>query len=265
MNRQILSSGTIVCLAILIYGWTQSSTSGASDYDCRNQAAKAGSSKAPNQLSSAEKHCLPKAVIATSNTTEPLFNLQWSQGGKDRLPNTMETLYSSLLEKAQALASREQFGQAIATIAGIPKNSRHYEMAQQLQEDWSRELLRQATLHCQQAQVKTAIAILQAIPETSQLHDRAVELRQLWSKQARQLNQAIAAEKVGDWQRAIDATKSLEGSLMYNSLLVQELLQQAMTKLYEPDQTLLQIATADLPTVQPADMTSLEVTSTIVD
>ncbi len=256
MNRQILSSGTIVCSAILIYGWTQSPTSEASDYACKKQVAKAGSSNASQQLSKAEKHCLPKAVIATSSNPEPLFNLQWSQGDRDKLPNTMENLYSNLLEKAQALASREQFGQAITTIAGIPKNSRHYEIAQQLQEDWSKELLRQATLQCQQAQVKVAISMLQTIPENSQFHDRALELKQRWSQEAKWLNRAIAAKKVGEWQEAINAIKSLEGSLMYNSLLVQELLQQAVTKLYEPDQTLLQIATADLPTIQPSDMTS---------
>ncbi|MBD2020183.1 hypothetical protein H6F43_08285 [Leptolyngbya sp. FACHB-36] len=138
-------------------------------------------------------------------------------------------------------------------ISGIPKNSRHYEMAQRLQEDWSRELLRQATNYCRQAKVETAVSMLSTIPATSQLHDRVTELRQRWSKQAKVLDQAIAAKDAEDWQQAISAIKSLEGSPMYHSLPVQELLQQAMTNLYEPEESLTEIATSDLPAVELSD------------
>jgi hypothetical protein len=257
MNRQVLSSGMIVCSALLICGWTQSSASD-SHSDCVNQSVQKDSSNAPDKVGGAEKHCLKKTTIATSSSTpEHLLNLQWGNRGTDKLPNNMETVYSNLLKQAQTLASRDQLEQAIATTVGIPKNSQSYGAAQQLQEDWSRELLRRATVYCQQAQVKTALSILNAIPSTSQLSDRVAELRQRWGQQAVSLNQAIAAKEAGNWQEAIRAVDSLEGSLMYNSLPVQELLQQAVTSLYEPDRTMLQIATADLPSVQlPAAATT---------
>ncbi|WP_206754547.1 hypothetical protein, partial [Leptolyngbya sp. FACHB-36] len=157
------------------------------------------------------------------------------------------------LKQAQASASRDQIADAMNGISGIPKNSRHYEMAQRLQEDWSRELLRQATNYCRQAKVETAVSMLSTIPATSQLHDRVTELRQRWSKQAKVLDQAIAAKDAEDWQQAISAIKSLEGSPMYHSLPVQELLQQAMTNLYEPEESLTEIATSDLPAVELSD------------
>ncbi len=169
----------------------------------------------------------------------------------------METVYSNLLEQAQASAKQNQFTQAITTLAGIPKNSRHYEMAQQLQEDWSQELVGQASSSYQQAQLTTAITTLSAIPATSRSHDRAMELQNRWKQQSAQLNRAIAAKKSGDWQAEINAIQSLEGTPLYQTLPVQELLQQAISNRYEPDPTLLRIATADLP---PASATPSQAT-----
>jgi hypothetical protein len=173
---------------------------------------------------------------------ERLLEMQWG----DRLPSDLETVYDTLLQQAQVSASQEQFMQAIADTTGIPKNSRHYAMAQQLREDWARELMRQATRECQKANVTKAIAMLNAVPQSSQFHARATELKQLWTQHAKILKRAIAAKNTGNWQQAIDAVQSLEETPMYHSLLVQELLQKSLTKLHEPDRTLLQIATADL-------------------
>jgi hypothetical protein len=233
-----------------VSGWVQSPVPELTD-DCAERSAK---TTPPNQVSESEKHCLNQTAIApTLNPPEPLFDLQWGDRKPNQLPRKMEAMYDDLLNQAQASASRDHFTEAISTIAGIPKNSRHYETAQQLQEDWSRELMRQASNQWQQAQMKAAISTLSHIPATSQLGDRVTELKQRWKQQAIVLERAISAKKAGDWQKVIDTVRSLEGSPMYHSLPVQALLQQAITNLYEPDHTLLQIATADLPTFQIPD------------
>ncbi|QZZ19245.1 hypothetical protein J5X98_17805 [Leptothermofonsia sichuanensis E412] len=247
MNPQVLKSGTVVCSAILVSGWGQSLVSELTD-DCGNQSAKTAP---PNQVRESENHCLKqKAIAPILHPPEAVFNLQWGDRKPNKLPTRMEAMYADLLNQAQEAASREQFAKAISAIAGIPRNSRHYETAQQLQADWSRELLRQATNQWQQAQIQVAIATLNQIPAGSQLGDRVTELKQHWKQQAMVLRQAIAAQKAGNWQQVIDTLHSLEGSPLYHSLPVQKLLQQSITNLYEPDHTLLQIATADLPTAQ---------------
>ncbi|NJP09711.1 MAG: hypothetical protein HC866_09655 [Leptolyngbyaceae cyanobacterium RU_5_1] len=251
MNRQVLSGGTIVCSAMIFYGWAQSSASNPNSPECSDRSAKPASSRPSKQSTDAKKHCSQLPTIEMGiNIPEQLLNLQWGNRKSNQLGNNIETVYDNLIKQAQTLASRNQPMQAIAKIAGIPRNSRHYEMAQQLQEDWSRELLRQATGECQQARVAKALSMLNAIPATSRSRNRATELRRHWSQQAGFLNRAIAARKTGNWQGVIDAIQLLEGAPMYHSLLVQGLLQQAMTNLYEPDAVMLQTATEDLPTVQ---------------
>ena len=245
------SSSMIVCTALLINSGSQAAVSEVSIQTCEKVSDGAG----------VDKQCSPVVQHSTTASPEQLSDHQWSdqlqsQEQSDKLPSQMEAVYADLLNQAQAAASRDQLTEAVNTVAGIPKNSRHYELVQQLQEDWSQELMRQAASHIQQAEVAPAIALLNSIPETSQWHDRGAELRQRWSQQAKLLNQAVAAKSAEDWQGVIDATKLLEGSPLYNSLPVQELLQQAMTKRYEPDAALLKIATADapiMPTVVPPE------------
>ncbi|NJK54363.1 MAG: hypothetical protein HC936_19210 [Leptolyngbyaceae cyanobacterium SU_3_3] len=141
------------------------------------------------------------------HSPEPASRGEWSgrpfeqlQSQQNKLPRKMEAMYADLLNQSQAAASRDQLTEAIQTIAGIPTNSQHHELAQQLQEDWSRELVRQATNRFQQGEVAPAIALLKSIPITSQWHDRAIELRQRWDQQAKLLNQATAATAAADWQ-----------------------------------------------------------------
>lgn len=250
MSLRVLSGGTIVCSALLMYGWVKSLpvTPGA---HCDQQPDKTNS--ANSDRAKAANYCVKKAAISLPNLIpERLLNWQWGNGSKNQLPARMEAEYEAELGAAQAFVSRDRLPQAIAKAAGIPKNSRHFEKAQQLQADWSRELLRQATSEYQQARIAKAMAMLQVIPSTSPLHSQVVELRQRWSQQAGLLNRAMAAKAAGDWQGAIDAIKALEAAPVYHSLVVQNLLQHALIKLYEPDQTLLQIATDDLPSAPMA-------------
>ncbi|PSB17131.1 hypothetical protein C7B65_19675 [Phormidesmis priestleyi ULC007] len=248
--RMAASSGMIVCSALLINNGSQAAAE-INTQPCEQPSNSAG----------VEKHCSKAVQHSTAASPEQLSNHQWSDQLQsheqlDKLPSQMEAAYADLLNQAQAAASRDQLTEAVNTVAGIPKNSQHYELVQQLQEEWSQELVRQATSHIQQAEITPAIALLNSIPETSQWHDRGTELKQRWSQQAKLFNQAVAAKSAADWQGVIDAIKSLEGSPLYNSLPVQELLQQAMTKRYEPDAALLQIATADapmMPTVVPPE------------
>jgi hypothetical protein len=245
--KLVASSGMIVCSAMLINQAFQATVSEASPQPCEG----------PSNVSESSNHCPQVIPQSVSVPPEPLANHQWSdlfglQGQSDKLPAQMEATYSDLLNQAQASASRDQLTEAVKIIAGIPKNSRHHELAQQLEDDWSRELVRQATTRFQQADITTAIALLENIPNTSEWHDRTAELRDRWSQQARVYDRAVAAKSARDWQGAINAIKLLEGSPIYNSLPVQELLQQAMIKLYEPDPSLVQIAAADSPTMAVA-------------
>jgi hypothetical protein len=248
MSLRLISGSAIVCSALLAYGWAKPFAS-ESQTSCGEQPDRPNTSNQSNPATAAESQCSKPVSVPIS---EQLLNLQWGNWSNNQLPNQLEAEYGKQLMQAQATASRNLFPQAIATIAGIPRNSRHFETAQQLQEDWSRELLRQAASECQQAQVDKAVAILEAIPSTSQLYSQAIELQKLWKQQAVFLNRAVAAKAAGDWQGAIAAIKSLEGSSMYHSLFVQDLMQTAMIKLYEPDQTLLEIATIDVPSQEPA-------------
>ncbi len=247
MSRQILERGALACSFLALYGWAHPSASEPTLPHCE---------PAPN-VAGTQDHCLqnaqslPNPQQAKGTAPEALVHDQWSDRRLSKLPSKIEAVYSDLLQQAQAFSDREQLKEAINRVAGIPKNSQHYEMAHQLQEDWSKELLRQASSECQHARVAKAIGMLDMIPATSQLHDRAAELRQRWSKQDSFLQQAIAFKGTGDWQGVIDSVKALEGTPMYQSLAVQELLQKAMTQLFTPDATMLQVATEDLPAIPP--------------
>lgn len=239
--RIVASSGMILCSAMLI-----------------NLGLEATGSETPPQPCDAatDHHCQTPAPSQITVTPESKAQPQWSDRfveqlkvsqPAEKLPQEVETTYSELLNRAQAAASRDQLTIAVETVSGIPKNSQSYEVAQQLEEDWSKELVRQATNHFQQAEVTTSIALIDKIPESSDWHDRGTELKQQWKKQAELLNQAKSAKSSEDWQGTINAIKSLEGTPLYHSLPVQELLQQAMINRYEPDPALLQIAVEDAP------------------
>ncbi|MBE9008947.1 hypothetical protein IQ250_01840 [Pseudanabaenaceae cyanobacterium LEGE 13415] len=247
--RIVASSGMILCSAILI-----------------NLGLEATGSETPappcDLTTTKDNHCQTTTEQRIDVSPEATAKPQWSDRFTDQLkinkspetlPKEVETTYSELLNRAQAAASRDQLTTAVETVSGIPKNSQYFEMAQQLEEDWSKELVRQATNHFQQAEVTTSIALIDKIPESSEWHDRGTELKQQWKKQAALLNQAKSAKSAEDWQGTINAIKAMEGTPLYNSLPVQELLQQAMINRYEPDPALLQIAVEDAPMLPQAD------------
>lgn len=158
------------------------------------------------------------------------------------LPREIEGLYDRLLTKARSVATRDQLAEAINTVAGIPKNSMSYGEAQQLQEDWTQELLQRASSQYKRANMRMAIWMLKAIPSTSQRYDRATELQQRWAKEWTALRQASAAKKQGDWKGVMSSLTLLKDSMLYQSSLAQEMLQQATANLYSTDKTLVQIS-----------------------
>ena len=248
MSRQVLERGVLACSALALYGWSQPSVSEPiTQHDC----------KPASTVSSAKSSCVQNSKSSAANRLsstppEQLVNDQWSDRRSNPLPDKMEAVYGDLVAQAQTLVGRNQFTQAVDLIGGIPRNSRHYGMAQQLQEDWSRELLRQASSDYEQGLIGQALSRLDTIPSTSQLHDRVAEIQQRWHKQESVLQRAIALKQAGNWQGVTDTIKALEGTPMYQSLLVQGLVQQAMTQLYKPDAAMLQIAMDDLPAVPSA-------------
>lgn len=264
LNLKIVASGSmLLCSAMLLNSGAQLTKSEIASEPCDDSSCST-SSKAEQKTNASP------AAISGQKTEQQQSEQQWSgntqewstdrfieqmQGNDrpDKLPKEVETNYAELVNQAQSAASRNQITDAVEAVAGIPKNSQHYDLAQQLEEDWSQELVRQATTQYQQADVSDSISLIDKIPETSKWHGRATELKQRWQAQSKLLHQAMAAKSSGDWQGTINAIKALDGAPLYNSLPVQELLQEAITKLYEPNQDLVQIAVAGSPTMSTSD------------
>lgn len=249
MNHRVLGGGAILCSAIAAYGWAQSSVpQGVSE--CAGEfVGKLSSTLTGKNTEPIQQHCSSHRLISSIAAPEQIqSNLASHNARSDKLPNNVEHVYSQLLEQAHTAANHDRLAEAIASAASIPKNSRHYDIAQRLQEDWSQELLQRASNCYQQADLPMAMTMLSAIPPTSQRHDRASELHQRWSKQAVLLNQAVAAREAGDWNSTMNALKALEGTQLYQSAPVQELLQQATNRFFESDQTLLELASTNAST-----------------
>ncbi|GAB4228591.1 MAG: hypothetical protein Kow00121_57540 [Elainellaceae cyanobacterium] len=238
MNHWVLSSGAIVSSALAIYGWTQPSTSDLGVDDCQDQAAS------KSQADQAATNCSDQSIIPSLSDIPELlpFKVQWGGLQTHQLPDRIETIYQDLIEQAQVIADDDRLSEAVTIIAGIPRNSRHYRVAQQLQADWSQTIIYQASDRYQQADFPTAIQLLDTIPTASQLHGRVLELRQQWNRDAALFNQAIAARNTQNWQQVVESLRSLEGSPVYHSPMVQELLQQAISQQFQPDEQLMEMA-----------------------
>lgn len=249
MVRSGIQGGAIACSVLMIYGWAQAAAS-ASPSQCKPSRA-APSSKNDDRCDSVMD------MGTLSSIPEKLSQLQWSNPfgaarGTDHprpLPGDIETNYQRLLHRAQSQRKQGKLVEAVANISGIPKNSRSYATAHQLREDWSGELLRQAAQTYRQAKMDRAILLLNAIPTESDRHARAVELRQQWDRESQLLRRAIAAKQSKDWQTSMDVLRSLQGTALFQSAPVQSLLQECLTKLYEPDERLLQIASEGMPSM----------------
>jgi hypothetical protein len=257
MDRRILGGGAIVCSTMVL--WAQSSPPGVSGTECGNNSADDTPCSSNQNKLTQEDHGYGNVVPMITNALSSLpAQLHWSDGQSSRLPDSMETVYGSLLKQAQVSADGDRLPDAVAMIAGIPKNSQHYEKAQHLQNDWSQELLQRAIDRCQQGDIKTAISMLNEIPESSPQQSRVAELEDYWTQQATLLAQAITARDAGNWQDAVSALESLEGTLIYNSLPIQRLLQQAISERFQPDAALRQMALAT-PSTSSAGSTSRQV------
>jgi hypothetical protein len=240
MNRWVLKSGAIASSTVAVCSYINASAVGVAQPD-----AELAVSSQPPELTTSEhaKQAHPSDQITPTIKSAPDAFLLDALGIESRsLPSSIEKTYSQLLKQAQTMASHDRYTEALATASGIPKNSQSYNLAQQLQEDWSQELLQRAVGNCQKGQVTTAIAMLNTIPPTSEQHSRATELRNRWQQQASALNQAIVAKKSANWQKVADSLKLIEGTPLYQSAPVQTLLQQSIQNLYSPDSSLLGLA-----------------------
>lgn len=248
MNHRVIGGGAVVCSAVVFYGWMQPLATKAGLPACQDTPTDSKTSPTSEPVQPPEQaNCTQQGITSLiSNLPDLLpFDLQWSQLRSQQLPGRMEATYEDMIKQAQELANRNQYAEAMSQTTGIPKNSRHYAMAQQLQENWSRELLQRATKSYQASDLVTAINTLNTVPPTCAQFSKASELRQRWSQQAMKLERAFAAKDAGDWQGVIGAIQSLEGTQLYYTSPVQELLQYAMIQQFAPDAELMQFVVAN--------------------
>lgn len=250
MNHRVIGGGVIACSAIVAYGWVQSAIPQGVNECAGKWVGNLSSTLTGKGTKKIQGSCSYSALVSSIAAPEQIrSNIQFSgrlgNSRLDKLPNSVEQVYGQLLEQAHTAANHDRLAEAIASATSIPKNSRHYDMAQRLQEDWSQELLQRASNCYQQADLTMAMTMLSAIPQTSQRHDRAVDLHQRWSQQVVLLNQALSATEAEDWHGAMNALKALEGTQLYQSAPVQELLQQATNRFLTPNETLLQLASGN--------------------
>ncbi|MBD2089117.1 hypothetical protein H6F67_04515 [Microcoleus sp. FACHB-1515] len=233
MDRRVFGGGAIVCSAMVL--WSQPSAPDAqktSECDEGTTACTATTARPAQPQPSILPPDINRAIESLSN---------WGGGAGARLPDSMESVYADLLERGQAAASESKLSIALSTVSGIPTNSQHYAKASQLRESWAQELLERGNSQYQQGDMGMALSMLIAIPPTSDRYERAQELLERWSQQAVLLNRAEAARKEGDWQSVMAAIESLEGTPIYDSLPVQQLLQQSIYRAYGSDAALRQL------------------------
>lgn len=242
MNQRILGRGVIACSAVVVTQWLPSFGVKLPANICqRKNDLKPVSPSSPARTGSFDQCSIDEMLSLVEGLPEQ-FKLQWSQGNSPQVPPSMEREYRELISQAQTMASHNQIAEAISLVATIPKNTRHYELAHQLLETWSQEILHQAMSSHDQANLPAALKQLEAIPVTSSQYPQVTQLKRQWQQEAAQLHQAIVAGKAGRWQEVADRLETFRNTPLFQSLPVQELLQIAMTKMLEPDPTLLQIA-----------------------
>jgi len=243
MSHRILERGAIACSAVVVAQWVPAFAVQLPASICqkKTQPEPVRSSADPAPETRSPK-CFLDGMISLVESLPEQFKLQWSQRRASQLPHSMEREYHQLIEQAQTLASQNRIPEAIALVAAIPKNTRYSDLAYQLQEGWSQEMLDEATHHYRQADLSRALNLLKAIPATSTQYSRVTQLKQKWQQDAAQLHRAIAASKAGAWQEVIRRLETFKNTPLFQSLPVQQLWQTAMTEMLEPDSTLLQIA-----------------------
>jgi len=241
MNQRIIGRGAIACSTVVMAQWIPPFGIQLPDSACQKETEPGTTSSAAG-ATTASKKCSSNGIFALMERLPERFKLQWSQSRSQRLPGSIERKYQQLIEQAQTLAGENRVAEAIVLMNAIPKNSRHFDVAYQLQETWSQEMLYEATNRYQQADLTTALKLLEAIPATSSQYPQATQLKRKWQQDAAKMQRAIAASKAGNWEQVIQQLEAFQGTPLFQSLPVQELLQLALIKVLEPDPALLEIA-----------------------
>lgn len=242
MNYRSLERGAIACSAVVVTQWLPSFDVQLPGNFCQNEPEpQPKSTGAAVERATVSQKCSPNRVLALLESLPEKFKLQWSDRSA-QLPHSIERKYQQLIEQARTLAGEDRVAEAIVMMNAIPKNSRYFDLAYQMQETWSQDTLHEATSHYQQADLTTALKLLDVIPTTSSQYPQVTRLKQKWQQDAVQMQQAIAASKTGAWQEVIQRLEAFKDTPLFQSLPVQELLQLAMIKVLEPDPALMQIA-----------------------
>lgn len=124
---------------------------------------------------------------------------------------------AKLLAKAKELAQENNFKDAISEVSKIHPDSSFFQSAQQLSDQWSPYLIKQAEELYKQSDkfqgLENAIGITKAIPKTSSVAKNAEEMtenwRTEWSNNENYLQAAQNALKQDQWQEAIDKTNKV--------------------------------------------------------
>ncbi|MDX2232314.1 MAG: hypothetical protein NW220_21955 [Leptolyngbyaceae cyanobacterium bins.349] len=236
MRYRVLEGGAIACSAVALWSLV-AFPKPQSRQLCESSPPTTNSSSSSRKQDCGSQHRLFRASIMP----EHWFHFNWGRDRPTPLPSDLETVYAQLLHQAQTMADRDRWADAIAQVSGIPKNSRHYALAAQLQTDWSQEILQQAMERYHQAQLKSALQLLTNIPASCQTYAQAQAFTRQWTQEAAWLHQAEVAWRSNRWYTVLTLLKKLERSPLYQSSPVQNMLQIATHKLYEPDPTLIEL------------------------
>jgi hypothetical protein len=192
------------------------------------------------------------SAVTLSVGTLPQIPPESSQA---KLPSDIEAIYEQLIQQAQTKASSGQVDQAVADIASIPPNSKHYQEARQLQDGWSKDLLVGANRQYQQAKLTEAIAQLRAIPPGSPSFEQAKPLIETWSQQEQLLARATQSADQGNWKQAVEALNNLRNTELYNTPQIQALAQKAITNAFGSDIATARINRTEVNQPRPAAAT----------
>lgn len=163
------------------------------------------------------------------------------------VPQDLEDSYESLIGQAQAQAKNDQFKQAILNLEGVPKNSQHFALAQQVKDEFSQSLLRRANDKYQKGDIQTALTMLDAVAPSSTSSAQAKKLQKDWGEQGEQFEMARTAIAKKDWSNALKSLDQLKGTPIFQSAQVQQLLQLANDQLGQPDKITTKTAVARMP------------------
>lgn len=163
------------------------------------------------------------------------------------VPQDLEGTYESLIRQAQAQAKNDQFKQAILNLEGVPKNSQHFALAQQVKDEFSQSLLQRANDKYQKGDIQIALAMLGAVAPSSTSASQAKKLQKDWGQQGEQFEIARTAIAKKDWSNALKSLDQLKGTPIFQSAQVQQLLQLANDQLGQPDKTITRTAVARMP------------------